>query len=140
MAGNCIVFAIRIFEAADVPVSNGPVRGVAVGIATFACFVHAFSRRGGIWLGNLLAFIKVLILLLIIVTGICAYAGVFHTKARDIASDNLSTKHAFADAASDPYGYAQAFLAIIFAYSGFEQPNSVGNSLQLRVWSWNFSS
>ncbi|OCL12418.1 amino acid transporter [Glonium stellatum] len=125
MSGNCIVFAIRTFQAADIPASNGPVRGLAIGIATLACFVHAFSRRGGIWLGNLLAFIKVLILLLIIVTGICAYAGVFHTRARDTASDNLSTKHAFADAASDPYGYAQAFLAIIFAYAGFEQPNSV---------------
>lgn len=125
MAGNCINFAIRCLEAGDLEVTHGKVAGIAISVATAACFIHAFSRRGGIWLSNAFALIKILLLLLIIIVGLCAFGGVFHTKARDIAQNNLAASKAFSNAASDSYGYAQAFLAIIFAYSGFEQPNAV---------------
>ncbi|KAF2837972.1 high affinity methionine permease [Patellaria atrata CBS 101060] len=127
-AGNCLIFGIRMLEAADVEVTNGKARGIAIAVASAACFVHAFSRRGGIWLSNFFAIIKILMLILIIVTGIMAYAGgVFPTEGRsvkDIAADNLPPSRSFADAATDSYGYAQAFLAVVFAYAGFEQPNS----------------
>lgn len=123
MAGNSITFAVRLFEAAGVTPENGPVRGVAIAAATVSCFVHATSRRGGIWLSNIFAAVKVLILLLIIVTGIVAYCGTF--KSESFAAENLAPKNAFSGAADDSYGYAQAFLGIIFAFNGFEQPNYV---------------
>ncbi|KAJ9642887.1 hypothetical protein H2199_004408 [Coniosporium tulheliwenetii] len=123
MAGNCMNFAVRVFEAAGVSPENGPVRGVAIAAATLSCFVHAISRRGGIWLSNILALIKVAMLLFIIVTGIMAYAGTFDSES--FASENLAPKNAFSGAADDSYGYAQAFLSIIFAFNGFEQPNYV---------------
>src|ERR1700761_8603627 len=47
MAGNCLVFGIRILMAVNAPVTNGAVRAIAIGVATAACFIHAFSRRGG---------------------------------------------------------------------------------------------
>jgi len=72
MAGNCLIFGIRVLQAANVPVNDRAVRGIAIAAATGACLIHSFSRRGGIWLGNLFAFIKVLMLLLIIITGICS--------------------------------------------------------------------
>jgi L-asparagine transporter-like permease len=127
MAGNCLIFGIRVFEAANVPASDHAVRGVAVAAATFACLIHSFSRRGGIWLGNFLAVIKVLMLLLIIITGICACAGAFNTPNSNAnsVSQNLAVSHSFANPSSDSYGHAQAFLAVIFAWSGFDQPNYV---------------
>jgi L-asparagine transporter-like permease len=123
MAGNCLIFGIRTLQAANAPVTNSAVRGLAVAAATVACLIHSFSRRGGIWLGNIFALIKVLMLLLIIITGICAWAGVFHTP--NYASDNMALNHSFADSSNDSYGYTQAFLAVIFAWSGFDQPNYV---------------
>lgn len=123
MAGNCLIFGIRTLEAANVPVTDSAVRGIAVGVATFACGVHAVSRRGGIWLGNLFAIIKVLMLLMMIVTGICAWAGAFKTKT--YVNENMAVSHAFADPAEDSYGYTTAFLAVIFAWGGFDQPNFV---------------
>lgn len=123
MAGNCMNFAVRVFEALGVSPENGRVRGVAIAAATLSCFVHAISRRGGIWLSNILALIKVAMLLFIIVTGIMAYAGTFDSES--FASENLAPKNAFSGAADDSYGYAQAFLGIIFAFNGFEQPNYV---------------
>ncbi|KAG4424553.1 hypothetical protein IFR04_002263 [Cadophora malorum] len=123
MAGNCLIFGIRTLEAANVEVTNSAVRGLAVAAATFACLIHALSRRGGIWLGNIFAVIKVMMLLLIIITGICAWAGAFDT--RSYAVDNMAVDNAFKNPASEAYGYTKAFLAVIFAWSGFDQPNYV---------------
>jgi amino acid transporter len=129
MAGNAINFAIRILEAANVEVTNGAVRGIAVAVSVFSCFIHTFSRRGGIWLNNLLAMIKLCILLLIIFSAIIYSAGKFpKSEAIDrgiVVDENLGATKSFKNASNDANGYAQAFLAIIFAYSGFEQPNYV---------------
>jgi hypothetical protein len=132
MAGNCLIFGIRTLEAANAPVTNSAVRGLAVAAATVACSIHAFSRRGGIYLGNFFAVIKVMMLLLIIITGICAWAGAFDTQT--YAVDNMAVNHAFADPANDSYGYTKAFLAVIFAWSGFDQPNYVSTSAQPSSW------
>jgi len=127
MAGNCLIFGQRTLQAANVPETNSAVRGIAVAAATFACGIHVFSRRGGIWLSNLLAAIKVLILLMIVITAICAWAGAFKTKT--YAIDNMTAGMAFSDPSQDSYGYVRAFLAIIFAWTGFEQPNYVRDLL-----------
>jgi hypothetical protein len=128
MAGNCLIFGIRVLQAANVSENDSATRGIAVGVATFACLIHAFSRRGGIWLGNFLALIKVLILSLVIVTGICAWAGAFKTK--NYVDENMAVSNSFANPAEDSYGYTQAFLAVIFAWSGFDQPNYVSRPAQ----------
>lgn len=125
MAGNSISFAMRVLAAADMDnPSNGTVRGIAIAVATATCFIHAFSRRGGIWLNNMLAIIKVMILLLIIITAIIVGAGGL-SKTENVISDNTDTSKSFKGASRDANGYAHAFLAIIFSMSGFEQPNYV---------------
>jgi amino acid transporter len=123
MAGNCLVFGVRTLEAANVEITNSAVRGIAIGAATAACLIHAISRRGGIWLGNFLALIKVLMLLLVVIAGICSWAGAFDTP--NYAVENMSINNSFSDPASDPYGYSKAFIAVIFAWTGFDQPNYV---------------
>ena len=118
-----MIFGIRTLQAANVPVTNSAVRGLAVAAATVACLIHSFSRRGGIWLGNIFALIKILMLLLVIIVGICAWAGAFHTET--YAYQNLAVNNSFEGASQDSYGYTSAFLAVIFAWSGFDQPNYV---------------
>lgn len=113
MAGNCINFAIWVTRAAGREANNGAIRGIALAIATFSCFIHASSRRGGIWLNNLLAAIKLMILLLIIITAVIVGAGGTGViQAKNVFSDNLRTDKAFDGAANDAHGYASAFLAI----------------------------
>ncbi len=95
--------------------ARGTVRGVAIAIATFSCFIHSFSRRAGILLSNLLALIKVGILLLIIFTTIAVAAGGLHkaSDGTDVPSVfRNNTAVAFADASNDSNGYVQAFLTI----------------------------
>jgi amino acid transporter len=125
MAGNCLVFGLRCLDAAGLVSSDydGTVRGIAVGVATFACLIHTVSRRGGIWLGNLFAVIKVLMLTLMVILGFCAWGGAF--KSKSYADENMSVHNSFRNPSSEPYGYVSAFLAVIFAWSGFDQPTYV---------------
>ncbi|KAF4972145.1 hypothetical protein FSARC_1220 [Fusarium sarcochroum] len=130
MAGNCISFATRVLYASgNTDPAPGAIRGIAIGIAITTCFIHTFSRRGGILLNNLLAMVKVMILLLIVVTAIVVGAGGLKTsdgkKVENLITENTQPSHAFADSSNNANGYAHAFLAIIFSFSGFEQPNYV---------------
>lgn len=131
MAANGIAFAQFIYRAQGAQPSgeshdgpNGAIRAIAIGVSTFACTIHAVSRRGGIYLNNLLALIKVALLLVIIVTGFCAYGGVFHNDKSIATPSNLATLHdSFPPAAKNAYGYAEAFLSVLFAYEGWNQAN-----------------
>lgn len=125
MAGNCMIFAHRVLWAANLQEpSNAAVRGVALAVATFSCFIHTVSRRGGIWLNNVLAMIKIGILFLIVIVTICVAAGRL-PDTPNVVEDNTALSKSFANGSNEANGYAQAFLAIIFSFSGFEQPNYV---------------
>ena len=121
MSGNSIAFAQYVYAAAGVSPAHSGIIGIAILVATFTCTIHSVSRRGGIWLSNTLAFIKIGILLLIIVTGFCAYAGKFGKQ--DI--DDLSPHESFTNVSNNPYGYANGFLETLFAYAGWNQVNMV---------------
>ncbi|KAF1972410.1 hypothetical protein BU23DRAFT_580989 [Bimuria novae-zelandiae CBS 107.79] len=123
MAGNYLIFGIRILEAANKPLTNSEVRELAVAAATFGCAIHTFSRRGGIWLGNVLAIVKVCMLLMMVIISMRAWGGVFGVP--NVVEQNLAAQNSFAKPSKDPYVYAKAFLCMIFAWSGFDQPNSV---------------
>jgi amino acid transporter len=119
MAGNCISFALRVLQAADPETKEfapGTIRAIAIAVAAFACFVHAFSRRGGILLNNSLATVKVMILLLIVITAILVPFGVFKDangqKTPNEIGHNTQPSDAFGTASGDANGYAQAFLSI----------------------------
>jgi amino acid transporter len=126
-AGNAIVFAENIVLASGNEVENGPVRGIAVGVITFACLLHAMSRTGGIWLNNFFGSVKFLMLFALFVMGVAYAAGRFG-GSNATAAENLNIHKSFAGAATSSYGYAEAFLAIIFAVGGFNQGNYVSVS------------
>lgn len=121
MAGNSISFAVRVYQATHPGIAmadiDGPtIRGIAIAVATATCFTHAISRRGGILLSNILALIKVGMLLLIIVTAIVVSARGFKDSegnvVQNVIGDNTSGSNAFADASNEANGYAHAFLSI----------------------------
>ncbi|KAK3314224.1 amino acid permease-domain-containing protein [Apodospora peruviana] len=143
MANNCINFASRVLQGAHPGVvpDNGHVRGVAMAAAVFACLIHGVSRRGGIWLNNLFALVKVGLLLVIVGTTLAVVGkGIKDADGNvieNVFGQNLDPKIAF-QPPLNPNGttdikhgegsansYAAAFLSIMFAYSGFEQNNYV---------------
>ncbi|RSL66847.1 hypothetical protein CEP53_003217 [Fusarium sp. AF-6] len=135
MAGNCINCALRLVEAANPEMDpskfdEGKIRGIAIVIAIFPCLIHAFSRRGGILLNNLLAFIKVLMLIFMIIATWAVAGGPLGVRGLPESNINNSTSASNSSnetpiSSSEGKAYAQAFLSIIFAFSGFDQPNYV---------------
>lgn len=120
---NSLYFGIRVLEAAGRDVDDITVRGIAIAVTTFAVVLHGTWRQAGLFLNKGFAMIKLLILLLIIIIGFIAWGGVFSTEQS--ATRNFNVNHAFKDTANDPYGFAESFLAVLFAYSGFNQANYV---------------
>lgn len=128
MAGNCINCALRLVEAANPEMdardlNEGTIRGIAIVIAIFPCLIHAFSRRGGILLNNLLAFIKVFMLIFMIIAT-WAVAG-RPSGVRGLPDSSTDDPTGTPNPPNGGKAYAQAFLSIIFAFSGFDQPNYV---------------
>ncbi|KAH8703794.1 amino acid/polyamine transporter I [Talaromyces proteolyticus] len=100
------------------------VRGIAIGTMILVCLMHGIWRRLGIAVNNVFALIKLLMLLLIILLGFMSIGGnVFKTPPPD--SENLSPTNSFKNPQKEAYGYAEAYLAVIFAFGGFSQANYV---------------
>ena len=75
LSGNAVAFGIYVLRAADLNGHDAAVRGIAVASMTCACLPRAIWRQGGILLNNLLALMKVFILLAMIAIGFAASAG-----------------------------------------------------------------
>ena len=133
-SGNAIAFGMYVMEAAGYPTnSEAPaVRGLALAALTFACLIHAAWRKGGIALNNVIASIKVLILLAIIGIGFAASAGAsfghgpIHGKTLDTKTgqlkSNFDTHTSFANLRGDIASYASSLLFIVHSFGGFDQP------------------
>jgi len=126
MASNAVLFGEAIYIAiTNRTPSNGAVRGIAIAVATLACFLHIYSRKLGIYMNNGFGFTKAVMLLMLIIVGIISFAGGLPTKTIKNAEDNFEHHADFLSPPSGSYGYASSFLAIIFAYGGFNQANYV---------------
>jgi amino acid transporter len=104
---------------------DAAARGIAILAVTFPCFLHAFTRRGGILLNNIFVIVKVAILCTFPIMAVCVLAGVVDTNH---AVENLSPKNSFANARSDVDSYTQGILAVLYAFSGYNQANYVRKS------------
>jgi amino acid permease len=103
-------------------VKDAAARGLAILAITFPCVLHAFTRRGGILLNNIAAVVKVAILCTFPIMAICVLAGVANT---DHSRENMESTNSFANARSDVDSYTQGILAVLYAYSGYNQANYV---------------
>ena len=138
LSGNAIAFGIYVMRAADLEGHDSAIRGLAVASMTCACLLHASWRRGGIVMNNLLALMKVLILVAIIIIGFAASAGAsfgngpvhgqtVNPKTHETTS-NFDTHTSFSSAKGGAANYVESLLLIIYSYSGFEQPFYVRRS------------
>ena len=102
---------------------NWIARGLALLVVTFTCGIHAGWRLGGIYLNNAFAIVKISMLLFIFITGCLTWGGVFHRSPEAIS--NLNSNVAFENPSKDAYAFAEAYLAVVFAFGGFNQANYV---------------
>ncbi|KAF7886797.1 uncharacterized protein EAF02_003444 [Botrytis sinoallii] len=114
---NSVVFGEYILSAAEVEVTRWNQRGVGVACITAAFLIHGFSVKWGLRLQNLLGVIKLLILLLIIISGFVALGG--HLR---IEKPNNFT-NAFEGTTGSAYGVVTALYNVIWSYIGYSNAN-----------------
>ncbi|KAF8545126.1 amino acid/polyamine transporter I [Trichophaea hybrida] len=123
-AANSIAFSQYVLECFnnDSP-SPWVIKAYAIVALTLACLLHGVWRAGGIWVSNIFAFFKVMILLFIIALGFAVRGDAFHNVHADVG--NYDITQSFANTTTAPYGYAIALLAVRFSFGGFENAHYV---------------
>ena len=118
---NSVAFGQNVLEAAGRPADVGSICAIAIAANTFACTLHGMSRSWGIKLNNILGLSKLIILIFLVIVGFAAAGKNPGTAA------NLQPQRAFErmQSTSLPYRYGEAFLFVIFPFSGFHQANYV---------------
>lgn len=106
--------------------TDWPTRGVALVGITLVCLIHAFAPKMGIWLGNILGCLKLIILMLVVCTGFAVLSG----KSASKSPQNFSNFHGPGEVKSHNEmeaagGYALALLQVLYSYSGWENANYV---------------
>ncbi|MCJ1286908.1 hypothetical protein MMC26_006254 [Xylographa opegraphella] len=122
LSGNAIGFGSYIMEAAALPNHDAAIRGLAIAALTTACLLHAISRKGGIYLNNAFAFMKVAVLLLIIVAGLAKLGGASLGSGSAVPTNNFDIHTSFSQPRKDVPSYATSFVYALYPYTGFMQP------------------
>lgn len=144
---NCIVLGEYVMYALEIEVNRWNVRAVAVWVITVICVIHARYQKVGLRIINVLGVGKMLILVVVIISGIAgALMGVgsasspltrrrlngglgsFDFLEEDLprlstAQQNFS--NLFAGSSSQPYDYATALLKILYCFRGYSTANQV---------------
>ncbi|KAJ6585396.1 amino acid permease-domain-containing protein [Mycena capillaripes] len=124
-AAGCIAFAQNILIAAGQPDPRWVVRGIALGVIFFVTLLHGLTPRLGILVMNALSLFKIVILLLIVITGWVVLSGKTH-----IEDPHANFRDAFAGSSHSSNDYATATFKVLFAYSGWSNVNYVLNDVK----------
>ncbi len=141
--GNALVMGTYIMKAAGRPETPSEVRGIAASVLTVVCIIHAAWRKGGILLNNILAVVKVSILVAIIVIGFAALGGASfgHGKVAGYTihpetlrkTSNFNVQSSFDTSTSDAASYVSAYIQILYTVGGFDQPFYVSGTSQVQI-------
>ncbi|KAJ6583989.1 amino acid transporter [Mycena vulgaris] len=124
-AAGCIVFAQNILIAAGQPDPRWVVRGIALGVIIFVTLLHGLTPKLGILVMNALSLFKIVILLIIVITGWVVLSGRTHIK-----DPHVNFRDAFAGSSTSSNDYATATFKVLFAYSGWSNVNYVLNDVK----------
>ncbi|GIZ38676.1 hypothetical protein CKM354_000208500 [Cercospora kikuchii] len=116
---NSVVFGEYILTAANVEVNRWNQRGVGLACITSAFLIHGLALKWGLRLQNLLGTIKLIIILIIVVSGWAALGGAM--KADKPSPSNFT--NAFEGTTGSAYGIVTALYNVIWSYIGYSNAN-----------------
>lgn len=127
-AGNAYAFGKYILYAVGLEdPTDGAVRSVACLAVTFACVLHATAPKLSTRLSNILGVFKVLVLVLIVLSGALAAFNFVDIEDKPSNFSNLwEIDHSVSPGLSgSPYALAIALLRVAYSYKGWENANYV---------------
>ncbi|QKX53611.1 uncharacterized protein TRUGW13939_00690 [Talaromyces rugulosus] len=116
-AGNSVIFGEYILNAAQVEVSRWNQRGVGLACITAALIIHSTAVKWGLRLQNFLGIVKLVIILIIIVSGWAALGG--HLKV----DKPHNFTNAFEGTRASGYGIVTALYNVIWSFIGYSNAN-----------------
>jgi amino acid transporter len=133
VAGNSIVFAKSVLNACNEDSSDQLILAlVTMSVVIFACVVHMLAARSGRLLNYIFAYVKVLIILLLIIAGIISAVKSRYSPTvisdQNMRSDAESSSILWRETT---YKLLSSLLCVMFAYAGFNQANYVSISFPL---------
>lgn len=123
-ASNSVIFGEYILNAAQVEVTRWNQRGIGLACISAALLIHSTALKWGLRLQNVLGAIKLIIILIIVVTGWVALAG----RLKVPKPDNFS--NAFAGTEGSGYGIVTALYNVIWSFIGYSNANYVSGLLE----------
>ncbi|KAJ7069425.1 amino acid transporter [Mycena amicta] len=125
-AAGCITNVMdSVLIAAGQPDPQWVVRGIALGAIVFVTVLHGFTPKLGILVMNALSLFKVVILLIIVITGWVVLSGKTH-----IQDPHVNFRNAFEGSSHSGNDYATATFKVLFAYNGWSNVNYVLNDVK----------
>ncbi|GAA5837684.1 hypothetical protein JCM5353_003814, partial [Sporobolomyces roseus] len=125
-ASGCIVFASNILVAAGHEVTTWNERGIAVAVIVSITLIHGLIPKAGIKLMNLLAIFKIVLLLLVVVSGWVVLAG----GVKSIPDPKANFRNGFAGTTSSAYFWASGLFKVINSFSGWSNATYVLNEVK----------
>ncbi|KAH8885736.1 hypothetical protein GQ53DRAFT_810068 [Thozetella sp. PMI_491] len=139
-APNAIVLGEYALYAFDAEVNRWNVRAIATGTVSLLCYVHARHPRFGLRLINILGVVKMLILVIVIVSGVAgglmgvgADRELLKGRRLDVSLSDVAPRSTaqrnfsdiWAGSSAQPYDYATALLKVIYCFRGYSTANQV---------------
>lgn len=119
-SGNSIVVGEYFLKAAGTEVTQWNSRAIGIGVITFAFLINAIHVKTGLWVANCLGTFKVVIVLIITVTGWVALGGGIKTNGFK-PTGNFS--NAFDGPSPTGFGIVNALYNVIWSYVGYSNAN-----------------
>lgn len=114
---NSVAFGEYILHAANVEVNRWNQRGIGVACITTAFLIHGLALKWGLRLQNFLGVVKLLVLILIVVSGWAALGGALKIDK----PDNFT--NAFEGTTGSAYGVVTALYNSIWSFVGYSNAN-----------------
>jgi amino acid transporter len=142
---NCIVLGEYVMYALSIEVNRWNVRLIAVAVITILCIIHARYQRLGLQIINVLGVGKMLILVIVILTGLAGLTmGVgrghltlvdrrigghevneVHMPTYMLTTAQRNFRNIWDGSSTQPYDYATALLKILYCFRGYSTANQV---------------
>ncbi|EXJ95504.1 hypothetical protein A1O1_00626 [Capronia coronata CBS 617.96] len=130
-ASNCIVFAKYTLFAANASPGDLATKLLAVGLLTLITIVHSCFYRTGIWIQNVLGWLKIGLILFMILTGLFVVIFRPDTSTRSPkSSSGAAWDDLWKDSNWEWNNLSTAFFKVLYSYGGLSNINNVLNEVK----------
>ncbi|MCJ1308078.1 hypothetical protein MMC25_001729 [Agyrium rufum] len=130
-AANCIVFAKYLMFAIRMPIDDLSTKLIAVGLLTAITIVHGCFYKTGVWVQNVLGWVKVALIIFMIGTGL--FVIILRPRAISTPPPALpasSWDEFWSESRWTWSELSTAFLKIFYSYAGLGNLNNVMNEIK----------